>query len=814
MTRDQLALQLRWSLRDLRARWPQVLAIALVIALGTGSYAGLSSITEWRRSSTNDAYASLELHDLRVRLSGGALVPMGQLSAAAATIPSAAGITAMQERLAADVQVDASAGGQTILVPGRLYGAPTGGPMLDTLAIMAGAAPTAPSPASPAVLLEHNFARHYGLPPAGTIRLGGGAVVPYTGQALSPEHLLVTTERGGILAEANFANVFTTLDVAQTLVGAEGRVNELVVGLHPGADAARIKRELEDALAARLPGAATVTLRADESSVRINLGDIEGDQEMYGIFAILIFAGAVVAAFNLVARVVDAQRREIGVAMVLGVPPVRIAIRPLLLAAEVAVLGVVFGVLVGLAIGAAMRPLLEGILPLPHWDTAFRPALFARAAAAGFVLPFLATLWPVWRAVHMPPVAAIRSGYRVVRGAGLAPLLGRLRLPTHSFVRLPFRNVVRAPRRALLAGLGVAAAVAVYIGFAGLIDSFAITVARGESLAGPRSAGRLEVELDTFRPVSGPLAARIRALPELARAEPGLRFNARLQAGGRQLDIRLDLLDLQSDLWRPRLTAGQLDPAAPGLYLSQLAAHDLGVTVGDSVVLRHVRYAPDGSATAAETTLPVLGLHAHPFRFVAYMPPAGAGLFGLAGTANVFRVQPAPGVTRAEASRALFAVPGVTSTTGVHDTADALRDILGEFSGILRVVEVAVLLLALLIAFNAASINADERSRESATMFAFGVPVRLVLAMAVAESTIIGVFATVGGLGAGWLVLTFIVEGIVPTTFPDIDIAPALSAGTVALAATLGIAAVAAAPLLTLPRLRAMDVPATLKTAE
>ena len=32
-----------------------------------------------------------------------------------------------------------------------------------------------------------------------------------------------------------------------------------------------------------------------------------------------------------------------------------------------------------------------------------------------------------------------------------------------------------------------------------------------------------------------------------------------------------------------------------------------------------------------------------------------------------------------------------------------------------------MLLLALLIAFNTASINADERAREEATMFAFGL---------------------------------------------------------------------------------------------
>ena len=48
--------------------------------------------------------------------------------------------------------------------------------------------------------------------------------------------------------------------------------------------------------------------------------DIEGDQRLYDIFAVLILAGAAFAAFNLAGRIVEAQRREIGIGMALGVP--------------------------------------------------------------------------------------------------------------------------------------------------------------------------------------------------------------------------------------------------------------------------------------------------------------------------------------------------------------------------------------------------------------------------------------------------------------------------------------------------------------
>ena len=91
-----------------------------------------------------------------------------------------------------------------------------------------------------------------------------------------------------------------------------------------------MRRQLERALAgAGLSG--EVTTLADDPGHRVLYQDAEGDQQMFDIFAILILAGAALAAFNLATRIVEAQRREIGIGMALGVPPRELAIRPLLL---------------------------------------------------------------------------------------------------------------------------------------------------------------------------------------------------------------------------------------------------------------------------------------------------------------------------------------------------------------------------------------------------------------------------------------------------------------------------------------------------
>ena len=116
-----MGLWLRWSWRDLKSRWIQVAAIALVIALGTGSYAGLSSVTEWRRASTDDGYARLNMHDLRVELAQGSTVPQGSLLAVAAALGEGV-VDRAEERLVLPTQVDASTPDQAILVPGSIYG--------------------------------------------------------------------------------------------------------------------------------------------------------------------------------------------------------------------------------------------------------------------------------------------------------------------------------------------------------------------------------------------------------------------------------------------------------------------------------------------------------------------------------------------------------------------------------------------------------------------------------------------------------------------------------------------------------------------
>ena len=101
-----LRLWLRWSWRDLRGRWVQVAAIALIIALGTGTYAGMSSSAVWRMRSNEASYELTNMYDFRVKLGAGSFAPTGSLEARLARIDDPSRIDEAEERLQLATQIE------------------------------------------------------------------------------------------------------------------------------------------------------------------------------------------------------------------------------------------------------------------------------------------------------------------------------------------------------------------------------------------------------------------------------------------------------------------------------------------------------------------------------------------------------------------------------------------------------------------------------------------------------------------------------------------------------------------------------------
>ncbi len=576
------------------------------------------------------------------------------------------------------------------------------------------------------MILDRHFADTWDLAPAGTLSLAGDRELSWVGTGMSPQYFMIVTDTNLLLGERGFAVLYASNETVALLADLPGQVNEAGVRLAPGAPADRARAELEAALVDPLPDAAvTVTALADERAYGMMYRDIEGDQRLVTIFSVLLMVGAAFAAFTLTSRIIEAQRREIGIAMALGTPTATIALRPVLVGAQIALGGVALGAAAGYGMGGWVSDINQSFFPMPVWDTPFQPATFAEGIALGFVLTFVATLIQVARAVRVRPVDAIITRPRVSHHRS-----GRLRLverlPGGSLVKLPARNVVRNLRRTVLTALAISAVIATLIGVIGMIDSFVATVDRGESEVLSSAPDRLAVDLAGFTTAADPALTALAEIDGVAVVEPGLRVGGRLRTDEGSLDVLVDVLDLDSDLWVPTASEGRVAAGGQGLVISAKAADDLGVAVGDRVRFRH----PVREGTGyrwEETPVPIDAIHPNPYRFLAYLDLGAADLMNLEGIVNTAQVGLAPGADGDAVRHAVFETPGVASVQPVRAVVDAIRDAIDEASSVLDIVQLTVLVLAVLIAFNSTSIGSDERRREHATMFAFGVPLRTVV---------------------------------------------------------------------------------------
>ena len=802
----------RWSWRDLRRRAPQVIAIAMIVGLGAGIYAGLGSVSQWRRRSLDASFARLAAHDVRVSVLSGLTVDADRFDADIAAAPGA-GIAQVEPRLVVFAPAAATRGTQLFVAAGEIVGVDLGpGPHIDRWRVTAGRDLTARD--TDVALLDLHFARQHHLPASGTLRVGR-LDVRYVGLALSPQYLNLNATAGeAIQGQATRAVLYAPIVLARAIAGtAPGRINDVAIRVRAGQPVARAVDAVSRMLAAKRPElAVTVTARRDEPSVKSLYDEIGSEQHLFDVFALMILAGAAFAAFNLTKRVVEAERRDIGIAMSLGVPPVKIAIRTILFAAEITVVGVALGVGFGWAIARWVLTVIRDRVPLPFWQTGFPAGLFLRAALLGLVVPLAASAVPVWRAVRVQPVDALLPPHLRSGGHRLTHVLRRVRLPGTVTVQTPLRRIVRAPGRSVLTIVAIAFIMAPLLAAFGATDSTLATIDTGERVLTGTTGDRLLVDFTSYQPAGSAVVQAVVRSPLARRAEPGLNTGGYLVGEGKTIGVSISMVDLDSALSAPPAIAAR-HLAAGGIIVSKKAAADLGVRVGERVTLRHPRRVGTGFRFV-DTRLPITAVHASPYRFVAYMDLRDEKIMGLNGIVNTMKVLPRVGVSMARLQRDVAAMPGVASALPASALSGTMRDLLSVVGNLFIILQIVIALLAFLVAFNATNIGAEERAREHATMFAFGVRLRRVAFMAFAESLILGVVGVGLGLGFGAALLRWILDTVFPAAVPDLAVIESIATTSYLLTVGIGVAAVAAAPWLNLRRLRSMDLPSTLRYVE
>jgi putative ABC transport system permease protein len=808
----------RWSWRDLRRHLLQVIAIAAILGLGSAIYSGLSSTSAWRRRSLAASLGELAVHDVRVDLLGDTVTDADRLVPAVVT-SAGRSLSNYEARLVVRTPVTArDLDGVAIPAAGELVGVDLSTPpTVDRWAVVAGRNLSASDAGQPVALLDLNFARNHGLPDTGDLRVDG-TDIHYVGLAQAPDYFNLTMTAGEVVqGKATRAVLYTSLELARRIRGTEDGVNDVVLRVSDGADANAVASSLTRDLPARLPGVPfeVTTRSADRSMVAIR-NEIDSEQRVFEVFALFILVGATFAAFGLTKRVVESQRRDIGIAMSLGLPPARVAIRPTLFAAEVTILGVGFGVAAGVGISRWVLSIIQQQNPLPLWETPFQTAIFLRAALATLIIPMVAAGVPIIRAVRAKPVDAFLPSNLRTGGNRLSGAMRRLRLPGTMLLQAPLRRILRAPMRSVSTVIAVALVMAPLLAALGAGDSTTKTINAADEIVGGPRAERLLVSLVGYQPDGSPALQEIQRMPGVGHMAPGLDVGGYVRNPTKprsaELGVSISMIDLADLLTAPPgMTPPH--PSPGGIVISQKAADDLGVSVGDEITLRHPRR--EGTTFVwGDSRVPVRAVHPSPYRFVAYMDITDRSLFGLDGLVGSLKIQPAPGTSTTDLQARIAALPGIASVLPASAVSQTTRDILSTLRQLFLILQAVIAALAFLVAFNASRVAADERRRENATTFAFGIPVRRVLGMEVSESLMLGTLGGLLGLGLGVVMLRVVLETVFPSALPDLAVRFVITPTSFVLTIGIALLATSAAPLLNVRSLRHMDLPSTLRYVE
>ena len=125
-----------------------------------------------------------------------------------------------------------------------------------------------------------------------------------------------------------FAVIYVPNETVQTISGLGEVINDVAIQVDKETDPEAIRTDVVSVLEDSLPEYSfSISTQAEHRVQRLLYEGADADQQFYHVIGLAILAGAVFAAFNLTSRIVQAQRREIGIGMALNVRHERLKCR-------------------------------------------------------------------------------------------------------------------------------------------------------------------------------------------------------------------------------------------------------------------------------------------------------------------------------------------------------------------------------------------------------------------------------------------------------------------------------------------------------
>lgn len=381
------------------------------------------------------------------------------------------GVRDVQGRTVQEIEIDQPLSPSKKVI-GRIIGLPDyDKPAMNQLKLISGAYPRAGN--SHEVLMEAGFAQYHHYKPGDTINIvvmDEKIHFKITGIVQSPEYIyVVRSSEDSFSNSRTFGVMWARTATVDELFGTDGSINDVQITMASGGNRRTAMRLAEHIM--KPYGADEVVPREKQPSVEFLRMDLQSTQALAVFFPILFLTISSLSIYNMLGRMVHAQRGQIGFLRAVGFSKAAIAIHYAQFSLIIGISSGLIGSLAGHYLGILTTRYYTSFIQVPYIDASPRWSI----VAAGFIMTgavmLIAGIQPAIHAANLAPADAIGievpAGGRTPIVENILPFLQSLSLMT----RLPMRNFIRNPRRTFSTVAGVASALTLVLVAASMLDS-------------------------------------------------------------------------------------------------------------------------------------------------------------------------------------------------------------------------------------------------------------------------------------------------------------------------------------------------------
>ena len=429
------------------------------------------------------------------------------------------------------------------------------------------------------IVLGERFAKAHGLAVGARLAVllnGRKRTVTVVGVALSPEFIFVLGPGSLIPDDRRFGTMWMDRGALEAAFDMEGAFNDLSLTLVRGASPHRVIDALDQVLDRY--GGTGAFARDRQLSNHFVQNEIEQQNNMAVVLPAIFMGVAAFLTNMIMARLVAAERDEIGLLKAFGYRSAEIGWHYVKLVLLIAGAGILIGFAAGSWLGRFNMELFAETYQFPFVIYRPSPDSFAVAALISVGTALVGSVGAVRYSVGLPPAEAMRPpappAYRRTWFSETA-LSKAMDEPS----RMIFRRLARAPAAALLSVLGIALSLAVLLLALQWSDSIDEMIAEIFFRSQHQDA-----TLSFFEPVPQRVIHDVLDLPGVMRAEGQRTVSARIRHGAVSRREAVTGVLPDAVLSPLRDIRNGIVPVPPhGIAISGMMARVLGVRRGDTV---------------------------------------------------------------------------------------------------------------------------------------------------------------------------------------------------------------------------------------